>query len=57
MLGDEATAGGFLGRPDQWQRVSEAWVDPNLDDVNLGWEIATRLTDYITALEPLRRLG
>ena len=57
MLGDETTAGGFLGRPDQWQRVSEVWVDPNLDDVNLGWEIATRLTDYITALEPLRRIG
>jgi hypothetical protein len=53
-LGPEAEMGGFIGRPDQWRRVSEVWVDPNLADDELAWEIATRLTDYIVCIEPLR---
>ena len=53
-LGDEAVAGPFLGRPD-WCRVSETWADPDLDDSELGFDLAARLVDYITALEPLRR--
>lgn len=55
VLGDEAQVGPFLGRPDDWRRISETWADPDLDDPELAVELATRLTDYITALEPLRR--
>ena len=54
-LGKDAIAGGFLGRPDDWQRLSETWPDPDLSDPDLGIEIASRLTDYLTTLEPLRR--
>jgi hypothetical protein len=54
-LGREAVAGGFLGRPDDWQRLSETWPDPDLSDPELGIEIASRLTDYVCAIEPLRR--
>lgn len=55
VLGHEAQVGPFLGRPDDWRRISETWADPDLDDPELAVELATRLTDYITALEPLRR--
>jgi hypothetical protein len=54
-LGDEAQVGAFLGRRDRWRRVSETWPDPDLDDCGLVTEVALRLTDYITALEPIRR--
>jgi hypothetical protein len=54
-LGDAAVAGAFLGRPDDWRRVSETWADPDLSDPDMAIELATRLTDYITTLEPLRR--
>jgi hypothetical protein len=53
-LGDEAVAGEFLGR-DTWRRISETWPDPDLGDPELVLELGTRLTDYITAIEPLRR--
>ncbi len=53
-LGKEAEAGVFLGA-DVWRRVSETWADPDLSDPDMGFEIAARLTDYMTALEPLRR--
>jgi len=55
VIGDEAVAGPFLGRPDVWRRVSETWPDPDLGDPDLAVELAARLTDYITALEPVRR--
>ena len=55
QLGDEAQAGSFLGRRDDWRRLSELWADPDLSDPAIGIEIATRLTDYVVALEPLRR--
>ncbi len=55
VLGKEAQVGEFLGRQDRWRRVSETWPDPDLDDGGLVIEIATRLTDYITAIEPVRR--
>jgi hypothetical protein len=55
VLGDEAVAGDFLGRTDDWKRVSETWPDPDLSDPDLGFELATRLLDYVTALEPVRR--
>jgi hypothetical protein len=54
-IGKEAQIGDFLGRPGKWRRVSETWADPNLDDGGLVIELALRLTDYITALEPVRR--
>lgn len=53
-LGPEAQAGAFLGRQEAWRRMSETWSDPNLDDPGLAVEIAARLTDYVTALEPFR---
>lgn len=56
-LGDEAVAGPFVGRPDDWRRVSETWADPDLGDPELAFELAARLTDYVTALEPVRRAG
>jgi hypothetical protein len=54
-LGAEAEAGAFLGRQDSWRRVSEIWPDPDLGAPDLGLEIALRLVDYVTALEPVRR--
>lgn len=54
-LGLEAVVGPFLGRPEDWRRVSETWADPDLSDPELPLEVAARLTDYITALEPVRR--
>ena len=54
-LGDDATIGPFLGRADDWRRVSETWPDPDLDDPDLAEELAARLAEYITALEPVRR--
>ena len=54
VLGKEAVAGGFIDDRQGWQRVSETWPDPDLDDPDLAMDLAARLTDYITALEPLR---
>jgi hypothetical protein len=56
-LGDDAVAGPFLGRPDDWRRLSETWPDPDLGDPALPMELASRLVDYITVLEPLRTAG
>jgi hypothetical protein len=53
-LGPEAVAGEFLGRADHWRRISETWPDPDLDDPELGTELAMRLLDYIEAIEPRR---
>jgi hypothetical protein len=55
VLGADAIAGPFLGRADRWRRVSETWADPDLSDDDLAMEIALRLTDYMTALEPVLR--
>lgn len=55
-LGDEAIAGAFLGNA-SWRRVSEIWLEPDLDGIEAAFEVAARLTDYITAIEPLRRTG
>ena len=54
VLGDGAVAGEFIDDRHGWQRVSETWPDPDLGDPDLAMELAARLTDYITALEPLR---
>ena len=52
-LGPEAEAGEFIGRSG-WQRVSETWADPDLSDPELCFELADRLAEYVTVLEPLR---
>jgi hypothetical protein len=57
VVGDDAVAGPFIGRADQWRRVSETWPDPDLDDDELVMQIAIRLTEYMTALEPALREG
>jgi hypothetical protein len=57
VLGDDVEAGPFLGRPDDWRRVSETWADPDLGDPELAMEVATRLVDYVVAFEPVLRTG
>ena len=52
-VGSEAEVGPFLGRAEHWRRISETWLDPDLGEPGLALEIASRLVDYITALEPL----
>lgn len=54
-LGREAESGPFLGRADVWRRISETWPDPDLSEPALGFEIGSRLADYVLALEPVRR--
>lgn len=51
-LGQQAIAGPFLGN-DHWCRVSETWTEPDVDDPDLPFELASRLADYIQALQPL----
>ncbi len=53
-LGPEAEPGSFLGN-DSWRRISDVWLEPDLDDRELGFEIASRLVDYLTTLEPIRQ--
>ena len=52
-LGSEAEVGEFFGAA-HWRRVSEAWIEPDLDDPELAFEVASRLVDYVSALEPIR---
>jgi hypothetical protein len=54
VLGEPAVAGPFIDDQRGWRRLSETWADPDLGDPDLPIELATRLTDYITVLEPLR---
>lgn len=54
-VGKEAEVAVFLGRAENWRRVSETWLDPDLSEAGIAFEIASRLVDYITALEPLVR--
>jgi len=51
-LGKEAEVAPFLGRAEHWRRISEIWLDPDLGEPGIAFEIASRLVDYITALEP-----
>lgn len=53
-LGDEPEAGVFIGA-DRWRRISETWEAPDSNDVDAAIEVAARLADYVTVLEPLRR--
>lgn len=52
QLGKEAEIGVFYGA-DRWRRISEVWIDPDLEDPELSFEIAARLVDYLTALQPI----
>ena len=52
-VGAEAEVAPFLGRAEHWRRISEIWLDPDLGEPGLAFEIASRLVDYITAIEPL----
>jgi hypothetical protein len=54
ILGDEASAGSFFGA-ENWRRVSEAWIEPDLEDPELALEVASRLVDYLEAIEAVRR--
>jgi len=51
-LGNEAEVGTFFGA-DNWRRISEVWLDPDLEDPELAFEIAARLVDYLSALQPV----
>ena len=53
-LGDEPVAGPFLGS-DTWRRISEVWDPPDDGDVDAVIEVAARLADYVSTIEPLRR--
>ena len=55
VVGAEPVCGDFLGGATRWRRVSECWNDPDLDDPELAFEVAARLTDYVTGLEPVLR--
>ena len=55
VLGDQAVAGPFIGRPEDWRRISELWIDPDLGDPELSTELSLALTDYICAIQPLLR--
>ena len=52
-IGKEAEIAPFLRRAEHWRRISEVWPDSDLSEPGLAFEIASRLVDYITALEPL----
>jgi hypothetical protein len=54
QLGKDPFIGTFLGPAAHWRRVSEIWPDPDMSDPELVFEVAARLTDYVTALEPFR---
>ena len=53
QLGDEAEVDTFFGA-ENWRRISEAWIEPDLDDPDLAFEIAGRLVDYMSAIEDAR---
>lgn len=53
QLGSEAEIGVFFGAA-SWRRISEVWIEPDLDDPDLAFEMAARLVDYLTAIEPAR---
>lgn len=51
-LGPEATAGTFFDAP-HWRRLSDVWLDPDLSEEGVAFEIASRLADYLVSLQPL----
>lgn len=56
QLGAEAEVGFFVGdQSETWQRLSEFWTAPEIDEPDAAIEAADRLATYIAALEPVRR--
>jgi hypothetical protein len=57
-LGKSAELDTFYGR-DSWRRLSEIWDDVGEleDDPDAAFEIASRLIDYISVIEPIRLGG
>ena len=57
-LGPSAELDAFLGR-DSWRRLSEIWEDvAELEaDPEAPFEIACRLVDYVSVIEPIRLGG
>lgn len=62
-LGGEPGVGAFIG-VERWRRISETWEPPDpdtIDDpddpatIDAAIEVAARLADYVSLLEPLRR--
>ncbi len=57
-LGSEAVVGYFVGDTSQtWQRISEFWTGPEIEEADTAIEAADRLASYIAALEPVRTAG
>ena len=52
-LGPTAELAPFFGAAN-WRRLSEAWIEPDLDEPELAFELAARLVDYVLVLQPLR---
>ncbi len=52
--GDGNPPGPFLGR-DGWARLSETWLDPDLSEPELCFELADRLATYVEVVEAVRR--
>ena len=50
-LGGEPVIGPFLGA-DNWRRASEVWIEPDLEDPELAFELASRVVDYLAATQP-----
>ena len=53
-LGKEPEVATFFGA-DNWRRISEAWIEPDLDDPEIAFEIASRLVDYVSVIEAARK--
>lgn len=52
-LDGEVVIGEFLGRG-SWRRASEVWIDPDLGDPELCFELADRLATYVEVIERRR---
>ncbi len=52
-LGGDVETGAFLGNT-KWRRISEVWLQPDLEDPEAGLEIGSRVVDYLEILEPYR---
>ena len=52
QLGQEAEAGEFFGAQN-WRRLSDVWLDPELTEDDAAFEVGARLADYVNALQDL----
>lgn len=51
-LGPEPELGSFIGR-DGWGRLSETWIESELEDPEFTFELASRLADYVNTVGPI----